>query len=202
MKKIRLLAILVIVAFIVDIVTDRDGAAGFKKGWDEAGVSTTYKKSEVTIHLEPVESLVPDSLINSGIGENVPYRIESLSTVIKDSFWNKLLMASCAPFALFGLYGFYCMFRVVLSVSRGNVFTRQNANRIRIFAYSMILMGILMELHTYLEYRDAVSQIQFSGYEIVSYALVFPWFSFLILALFTEIFAVGVKLKEEQDLTI
>lgn len=199
MKKIRLLAILVIVVFIADMM---DGASGFKKGWDEAGKSIEYKLSNVTVHFESDESVVPDSLVNSSIGKNVPYRIEALTTVIKDSFWNKLLMASAAPFALFALYGFYCMFRVVLSVSRGTVFTRENANRMRIFAYSLILMGILMELHTYLEYRDAVSQIQFSGYEIAPYLMVFPWFSFLILALLAEIFAVGVKMKEEQDLTI
>jgi len=28
------------------------------------------------------------------------------------------------------------------------------------------------------------------------------WFGYIMLALFTEIFAAGVKLKEEQDLTI
>ena len=71
-----------------------------------------------------------------------------------------------------------------------------------LFVYSIILLGICMETYEYLLHKDAVSQIQFSGYELTSYALTFSWFSYLILALFTEIFAVGVKMKEEQDLTI
>ena len=106
------------------------------------------------------------------------------------------------PLVLFALYGFYCMIRVVISVSRGKVFTRENVNRMHLFVYSIILLGICMETYVYLLHKDAVSQIQFSGYELTSYALTFSWFSYLILALFTEIFAVGVKMKEEQDLTI
>ena len=64
------------------------------------------------------------------------------------------------------------------------------------------LWGILLELKQYCQYCDVVSQIHLAGYEIESYWLKYPWFYFLILALFTEIFAIGVKIKEEQDLTV
>jgi len=37
---------------------------------------------------------------------------------------------------------------------------------------------------------------------VKSYSIKYPWMMFSILALFIEIFAVGMKLKEEQELTI
>ena len=49
---------------------------------------------------------------------------------------------------------------------------------------------------------DWTSQILLDGYEVKSYSIKYPWMMFSILALFIEIFAVGVKLKEEQELTI
>lgn len=66
----------------------------------------------------------------------------------------------------------------------------------------MILIGLGMEIYEYILHQDAVSQIQFGTIELASYELRFSWFSYLLLALFTEIFAAGVKMKEEQDLTI
>ena len=162
MKKIRILAVLVIIVFIGDMVSD--GTSAFMDGWNEARDSTEYRFSDVDTSVKPDKTLV--------------------------------------PFALFGLYGFYCMMRVVISVSRGKVFTRENANRMRIFVYALILVGLCMEVEHYIQYRDAVSQIQLSGYVTAPYTLHFSWFSYMILALFTEIFAVGVKMKEEQDLTI
>lgn len=200
MKRIRILAVLVIIVFIGDMLTD--GVSGFTEGWNEARDSREFKLSTIEVSMNPDKSLVADSLFNSAIVQNVPYRIERLETEIEESFGSTLFMTLMFPFALFGIYGFYCMVRVVISVSRGKVFIRENANRMRIFVYALILAGICMEIGHYIQYRDALSQIQLSGYEVAPYKLYFSWFSYIILALFTEIFAVGVKMKEEQDLTI
>ena len=200
MKKIRILAVLVIIVFIGDMVSD--GTSAFMDGWNEARDSTEYRFSDVDISVKPDKTLVVDSLFNTTIQQKVPYRITSLETKIDSTFWRVTFKVLIFPFALFGLYGFYCMMRVVISVSRGKVFTRENANRMRIFVYALILVGLCMEVEHYIQYRDAVPQIQLSGYVTAPYTLHFSWFSYMILALFTEIFAVGVKMKEEQDLTI
>lgn len=201
MKKIRILALLVIVMFIAEVIMS-SGTADFRRGWNSAGNSRELNFSTVDISIKAEKTVAVDSLFNSAIQQNVPCRMASMETEIQPSFVNKLIFALAIPFVFFALYGFYCMVRVVISVSRGKVFTRENVNRMRLFVYSIILLGICIETYEYLLHRDAVSQIQFSGYELTSYGLTFSWFSFLILALFTEIFAVGVKMKEEQDLTI
>lgn len=201
MKKIRILALLVIVVFVAEVIMS-NGTADFRRGWNSAGNSRELKFSTVDISIKAEKNIAVDSLFNSVIQQNVPCRMSSLETEIQPSFINKLILMLAFPLVLFALYGFYCMIRVVISVSRGKVFTRENVNRMHLFVYSIILLGICMETYEYLLHKDAVSQIQFSGYKLTSYALTFSWFSYLILALFTEIFAVGVKMKEEQDLTI
>ena len=201
MKKIRILALLVIVVFVAEVIMS-NGTADVRRGWNSAGNSRELKFSTVDISIKAEKNIAVDSLFNSVIQQNVPCRMSSLETEIQPSFINKLILMLAFPLVLFALYGFYCMIRVVISVSRGKVFTRENVNRMHLFVYSIILLGICMETYEYLLHKDAVSQIQFSGYELTSYALTFSWFSYLILALFTEIFAVGVKMKEEQDLTI
>lgn len=201
MRNIRILALLVIVAFITEVIMSH-GTTSFREGWNSAGNSREYSLSTIDIAINPAGNAPTDSLFNNTLKQDIPYLMTSLETKIEPSFANKLVMTLTIPFILFALYGFYCMVRVVISVSRGQVFTRRNANRMRIFVYSMILIGLGMEIYEYILHQDAVSQIQFGTIELASYELRFSWFSYLLLALFTEIFAAGVKMKEEQDLTI
>ena len=85
---------------------------------------------------------------------------------------------------------------------RGSVFTRQNVRRMRLFVYSTLLLGMLFELMCYASYLNVTTHVVIPGYEVAYGGLEYTWLPYLLLALFTEIFAIGVKLKEEQDLTI
>ena len=85
---------------------------------------------------------------------------------------------------------------------RGRVFTRVNVRRMRAFVYSVILGMIVHELWGYLVYLQAAECFVIPDYEVIYRGLRNTWLPYLLLALFTEIFAVGVKIKEEQDLTI
>lgn len=200
MRKIRILAVLLIIVFLFTSL--RSGIRGFIDGWDEAGDSRSFKYPTVSVSVKADQSLVPDSLFNSGIKQNVPYRIETLKTEINESVWSTILEVMLLPIMLACLYGVYSLIRMVVAVTRKEVFIRKNVKRMRIFVYTMILTAILFELNRYCQYCDMFSQIHLTGYELESYSLRYSWVSFLIFALFTEIFAVGVKMKEEQDLTV
>ena len=113
--------------------------------------------------------------------------------------WGWLLIM---PFALLCFYGFYCVVRVILSVSRGEVFTQENVRRMRFFAYPVMAAAFVLELYQWMLYDYMASQVMLEGYRVANYTLEYPLFCYLMLVLFTEIFAAGVKLKEEQDLTI
>ena len=63
--------------------------------------------------------------------------------------------------------------------------------------------SIIKTLAQYINYDIATHSIQLSGYQVESVQI--PWSMFLsalLLAIFAEIYAQAIKLKEEQDLTI
>ena len=195
MKKIKLLALLVIVAFVAqDLV---DGFRGFTDGYQAAGDSTEHKV-HFDLAVRPIDTFVPDTLRSVATGTETPYwatRIEGYSD-IEPSVAQKAGLVAAILLGLFVFYGIYCLIRLVIAVLRGSVFTRKNVRRMRIFVYSTLLFAVLFELMRYASYLNV------AGYEVVYSGLKYAWLPYLLLALFTEIFAIGVKLKEEQDLTI
>ena len=201
MKKIKLLALLVIVAFVVQDLVDM--TRGFTDGMQAAGISTEYS-AHFDLAVQPTPALVPDSLQGVTNGVKGPYwttRIEGYGCIQK-SVPQIALSAVVFPLALFVLYGIYCLIRLVIAVLRGSVFTRKNVLRMRLFVYSALLLGVLSELLVYASYLNVAAHVDIPGYEVVYSGLKYAWLPYLLLALFTEIFAIGVKLKEEQDLTI
>lgn len=201
MRKIKLLALLVIVAFVVqDLV---DGFRGATDGWQAAGDSTEHSM-HFDLAVRPADTFVPDTLRSAATGAAAPYwatRVEAYSN-IEPSTAQKAGVIASIPFALFVLYGIYCLIRLVISVLRGSVFTRKNVRRMRMFVYSTLLFAVLFELMSYAAYLNVAGHVAIPGYEVVYSGLKYAWLPYLLLALFTEIFAIGVKLKEEQDLTI
>lgn len=201
MKKIKILALLVIVAFVVQDVVD--GFQGFHDGYRAAGDSTEFN-SHFDLSVRPTDTLVPDTLQSISTGTEAPYwatRIEAYSD-IESSVVQTVGLIIAVPLGLFGIYAIYCFIRLMVSVLHGSVFTRKNVRRMRIFVYSTLLYGVLFELMRYISYLNMAAHIDIPGYEVVYGGLKYAWLPYLLLALFTEVFAIGVKLKEEQDLTI
>lgn len=201
MNKIRIWALLALLVFVGSVVTDMFN--GFMEGWSEAGDQKSFHSlSPVSLSVKADGTLPADTLFS--VAQDTPM-FYSTNEVTVQGFhsakwrWMSFLVL---PIVLFALYGFYCVARLVLSVTKGEVFVRKNVRRMRFFVYSLIAVGLVFELQGWGIYRDLASQIQLEGYEVLPYSFKYSWFNYMLLALFTEIFAVGVKIKQEQDLTI
>lgn len=202
MKAIKILAVLALVMFVIAEVGD--GIRGFKDGWNEADEQGALKMhTPFTLNLEAENALVLDTLKNQADGKLLPYVMNRAEVDgLKYPAWFGWGWLLIMPFALLFFYAFYCVVRVILSVSRGEVFTQENVRRMRFFAYPVMAAAFVLELHQWMLYDYMASQVMLEGYRVASYTLEYPLFCYVMLALFTEIFAAGVKLKEEQDLTI
>ena len=202
MKAIKILAVLALVMFVIAEVGD--GIRGFKDGWNEADEQGALKMhTPFTLNLEAENALVLDTLKNQADGKLLPYVMDRAEVDgLKYPAWFGWGWLLIMPFALLFFYAFYCVVRVILSVSRGEVFTQENVRRMRFFAYPVMAAAFVLELHQWMLYDYMASQVMLEGYRVASYTLEYPLFCYVMLALFTEIFAAGVKLKEEQDLTI
>ena len=177
MKKFRILGILAILVIVGDF------AISFTAGWQEerdsflagsksarAETPALYTPEGIPVEVRPLETTILDSLRNSKMNENLPYKIDKVSVAIVPSTWSSIVLCFGAFAVLAILAGIYCLIRVLISISKRNVFTHDN--------------------------------VSLPGYEIKGFSMSEDWVSLVVIVLFTEIFAVGVKMKEEQDLTI
>ena len=209
MKKFRILGILAMLVIVGDFVIsftagwqeERDSfLAGYKSVREES--PSLYTPEAVLVEVRPLETTKLDSLHNSKVNENLPYKIDKVSVAIVPSAWSSILFCFGGFAVLAILAGIYCLIRVLISISKRNVFTHDNVVRMRVFTYSLLAYSILNALMEWLNYVEVVKQVSLPGYEIKDFSMSADWISLVVLVLFTEIFAVGVKMKEEQDLTI
>ena len=201
MKKFRILGILAILVIVGDF------AISFTAGWQEerdsflagsksarAETPALYTPEGIPVEVRPLETTILDSLRNSKMNE--------VSVAIVPSTWSSIVFCFGAFAVLAILAGIYCLIRVLISISKRNVFTHDNVVRMRVFTYSLLAFSILNALMEWLNYIEVVKQVSLPGYEIKGFSMSEDWVSLVVIVLFTEIFAVGVKMKEEQDLTI
>lgn len=205
MKKIKLLALLAIVAFLVQDVGD----AVHSFAYDSPEPSQTELRpgnydSHLQLAVRPTDACVPGTVHSTVTGTDAPFwatRIEAFG-YIEPSASLIAMTFGLVALLLFALYGTYCLIRTIISVTRGDVFTHLNVRRMRFFVYSLMLLGAGYEVWRWLSYVEASQRLVLTGYEVVYEGLQFDWLPYVLLALFTELFAAGVKMKEEQDLTI
>ena len=199
MKQIKLLTILIVLFFVG--VASRDLYAGFSDAWNER---PTVPAEDLTVSLDvrTVDEQMCDSVYNASLGRMVRTIPDSLRVGVDMSDLDLIFGFAQFPVAICCIYAFFCMVNLIMRVLRGRVFVPENVRAMRLFIYSMIVFEVLKEVQLYMSYAIAVSQIRPEAFVVKPYFLQASWGLMLLLALFTEIFAAGVKIKEEQDLTV
>lgn len=108
--------------------------------------------------------------------------------------WAHLLEFFAEMFAIVAaLVSFISFIRFILNVNRNQVFVWENVNLLRLTACGLMILALVAagdELYTGCSLVDV--------YEHFFDAFIFGVFNLII----SEVFAIGLKLQEEQDLTI
>ena len=207
MKKFKILGIIAIIAMAANFFLNfEDGWSSFLEGYHEG--ARTYKSVpdnlyRVSLEVKPMESIANDSIFNQVAGQKVPYWTSEITTYTQPSLWITLVMIISALSMFAFIIGFYLFVRFLLEVSKRNVFCEANVWRIRFFVYSYTAIVISMELFAWIAGGAAIAQTQIPGYQIIDHAEASPeWTPVIMMIILAECFAIGVKMKEEQDLTI
>jgi hypothetical protein len=207
MKKFKILGIIAIIAMAANFFLNfEDGWSSFLEGYHEG--ARTYKSVpdnlyRVSLEVKPLESIANDSIFNQVAGQKVPYWTSEITTYTQPSLWITLVMIISALSMFAFIIGFYLFVRFLLEVSKRNVFCEANVWRIRFFVYSYTAIVVSMELFAWIAGGAAIAQTQIPGYQIIDHAEASPeWTPVIMMIILAECFAIGVKMKEEQDLTI
>lgn len=200
MKTIRLLGILVVLILLVSTINDF--IPGFIDGWNAADNIPVPGAESYTFSVHPTEDAATDSIFNEALQRKVPAQIKEVKSFIKSNTVLSFLSIPASLIALLALYGYYCLARMLISVSKGEILTQKNSRRLRFFIYPMITLSAIFELLNYISYSQAIHELAYTGYEFSNFSLKYPWTELFIIVLLIEIFVQVVKIKEEQDLTI
>ena len=148
MKKISILGILAILVIVAEFTYAMiagwvDMKNSFLEGYNSVNVHSGTPQPEysglfdkVYVDVRPLETTAVDSLTNRFADKSVPYQVKRIGTVIVPTVWSSIVnffaMFAIIPFFV----GIYCLIRLLVSISKREVFTSDNVARLRFFTYS------------------------------------------------------------------
>lgn len=209
--KFNFIGILILIVLSMSLISSftinfNDFKKGFVEGY-KANKETKLEKS-FYINLSPNQEIDLPKLYNLKTQEEVSYIPNEV--IIKSTKYTPptpivLIQYTAAllflPFILLSLY-FYIKF--IVQVNKGKIFEKKNAATLRFLGVSLIISFILEVILQTTFYTVAKSAIQLENYSIVysdsfSYIQLLAGLTALLMAQFITI---GVKMREEQELTI
>jgi hypothetical protein len=213
-KKLNLLCALVFVVLVSSIALSFTG--GFSAGFDS--VEETSKAGTtmpVNIRITPLRlypknpTATTDSVVNTINGEKTPICFSQIVAYTKSEngeIISPALMVSSMLLTISTICAFVAFFRFVLRINRSNIFDWKNVRILRRLGIYLCIMFVGDAWATYSSLIEASRIIAIEGYGInwndgVS-GLTLQLLLGLMCLISAEIFAIGLRMKEEQDLTI
>lgn len=151
--------------------------------------------------------LFQDSVYNEKNGRYVPASFNSMMvSVDTKAAALEQVVSSLMSFLHMGvcIWAIVLFVRLVISINKSDIFNWKNVRRLRLLGTALIVSFCTAFLPAYLTFRGVGEVFAVRGYELnlsdmVNATTLVLGISTLIVA---EVFAIGLKMKEEQDLTI
>lgn len=212
MKHLSILGILAIFALALNLYfAIGSNFNDFKQGFEDGQKSSTYDTQadshgfRAEIRVTPI-STPGDSLNLQLPGKTVkaPYQVSEVTCLIKETPTMLItIIFSALGVIVLSVYGVYSLIRVLICITRQDIFSRRNIRWLRWIAYGQLAVTSLSFLLNWSIEQAVLAQVSLPGYQVTGVTPIpLQWDSVILIVLFTEIFATAVKIKEENDLTI
>lgn len=212
MKHLSILGILAIFALALNLYfAIGSNFNDFKQGFEDGQKSSTYDTQadshgfRAEIRVTPI-STPGDSLNLQLPGKTVkaPYQVSEVTCLIKETPTMLItIIFSALGVIVLSVYGVYCLIRVLICITRQDIFSRRNIRWLRWIAYGQLAVTSLSFLLNWSIEQAVLTQVSLPGYQVTGVTPIpLQWDSVILIVLLTEIFATAVKIKEENDLTI
>ena len=212
MKHLSILGILAIFALALNLYfAIGSNFNDFKQGFEDGQKSSAYDTQadshgfRAEIRVTPI-STSSDSLNLQLPGKTVkaPYQVSEVTCLIKETPTMLItIIFSALGVIVLSVYGVYCLIRVLICITRQDIFSRRNIRWLRWIAYGQLAVTSLSFLLNWSIEQTVLAQVSLPGYQVTGVTPIpLQWESVILIVLLTEIFATAVKIKEENDLTI
>jgi len=217
-KRLNLLTLLLAVAFGIHSLSFLgenlyDFVEGFNEGYNDArerhNKGTEDRTTALSLKIYPEkQGMIVDSVYNTKTQTWIPSRISGTTVLVEESKASKLYLTIgrllMLPVSVLCIVVIVCFIKVILAVNKSIIFDIVNVRRLRIMGLSFIIIFLLVFIINYYHLQLARSMIEIPDYRIGG-AYIYSAFS-LILGILSfivgEIFAIGLRLKEENEFTI
>lgn len=209
--RLNIICILIFVAIASSIAdTVGTGLHDFLWGYQSANKEVEHAiTNDAFISLQPNEvGMYTDSVYNTKTGEWMPlqYREVVVRTDINIlSFTEQIILMLGVFIVLFlTIYQLVVFCKLIYAINKLKIFVWSNVLKLRKIGGAMLITFILNAVYKYLYYSEYVEKISIPDYTISSAGMwdfqqLIPGLGILLMG---EIFAMGLRLREEQELTI
>lgn len=184
--------------------------AGFRVGMnaehDKEQLKRTHNMKPVFLFPDDFAGL-KDSVYNEKSGEFVPAiygkLIVSVDTPI--NLWFKFASMLCHFVGIFTMiFSVVFFFKLIAAINKSNIFSWKNVRRLRWLGAILILNFVCEALPAYIFAYELSDAFSIPGYSLNLSGLVskLTLTLGLVSLIVGEVFAIGLRMKEEQDLTI
>lgn len=152
-------------------------------------------------------NILPDSVYNEKTGKYLPavYASMAVSIDTHPAMW-EVITEKALGFLQIGLsiWAAVLFIRLIIAINKSNIFNWKNVRRLRCLGLALIVSFCCTFFAAYLSVLSIEEVFSLHGYslclsEVVSITTLVLGLCSLIVG---EVFAIGLKMKEEQDLTI
>lgn len=224
-KRLNLLCVIVLAVLGWSVIESgyylvMGASMGFQAGWNAA--EADHKKVEPPtdvskfanmkgIHLKPqlsVSQLMKDSVYNEKGGSYVPatYMSMLVSVPTAEEGMGRSLVRMLLSFVNIGcgVWALVLFVRLVVSINRFDIFSWRNVRRLRLLGLALVANFVCEVILVWMGIASLESVFALRGYELSFSDMVER--TTLVLGICSlivgEVFAIGLHMKEEQDLTI
>lgn len=198
------------------------GVAGFKAGYEsaeneEASAPDNIEPEDImigepmTISFSPDVSTVvnPQDSIIFDNGDALPLVVDQASVSLpydKIPAWSHILSLVCTPLQiiLLGLL-IWRFIKFIINISKSRIFVKKNVTLLRQISFLLLAIAVITITESVAnEYLFSSFNFTMEGYQLSAF-MPFPWSDLLmalICLLMAQVWALGIEIKEDQELTI
>lgn len=200
----------------------RGAGEGFRQGWNYAEAEAKAKETGTPIPedlremqhtqyitlLPPIFSdwdgkLLPDSVYNERTGSYIPAAYASLCVSVESgSPWTRSLLGILI--LTVNIWALVLFIRLVVSINRSDIFTWRNVRRLRRLGVLLVVAFACSWLSAWIELQAVRQALTIPHYELTMTDTMdrISLLLGLCALIVGEVFAIGLRMKEEQELTI